>query len=227
MHWSLLPEWQLFGLSVEYSRVVMATWIAMALVVSALYLTLRRMSLQPAGLQNAVEWLHDAWSGLGGSVMGPAVATYLPFVFSIFFFVFASNYLGMIPGMVAPTANLNTPLALALVVFLSFLALSIIHQGVGGFLKHLMGPIPILAPIMMPIEIISLLARPFSLTLRLFANMTAGHMLTAVLFSLAGPAAILWMGFESLITCWIQAAVFSLLTLIYFAEAVTHAPEHH
>jgi len=228
MHWSLLPDVHLFGVfSHGESRIILATWIAIGIVVGTFWLVLRKMSDSPSGVQSFVEYVHEELSELGGGLMGPSTATYIPFVASIFFFVFVSNYMGLVPGLVAPTSNLNTPLALALIVFLSFLVLAIAHQGVVGFIKHLAGPIPALAPVMIPIEIISLVARPFSLTLRLFINMTAGHMLVTVLFSLLPISAVIWMGFEAAITCWIQAFVFALLTMIYFGESVTHPEKQH
>lgn len=229
MHWSLLPSVHLFGMSFAESRILMASWIAMAAVILGLWIGIRRMQQFPGGLQNAVEWLYDAFAGLAGSIMTDKGLAYLPLILSIFLYVFACNYIGLVPGLVAPTSNINVPLALAVVVFFSFVVVGIRVQGIGGYVKHLMGPIKFLAPVMIVIESISLLSRPLSLTLRLFANILAGEQIIAVLAGFSGLfLPLVWQAFETFVTCWIQATVFSVLTMIYLGEVLaTHHDENH
>jgi len=115
--------------------------------------------------------------------MGEKGLRYLPLISAIGLFVFFSNLLGMIPGLEAPTANVNTNLALALIVFIFYNIEGFRLHGI-GYLKHFMGPNPYLAPVFFLIEVVSHLARPITLTLRLFANMKGGAMLLVVLVSL-------------------------------------------
>ena len=131
--------------------------------------------------------------------------------------------IGIIPGFVSPTQVIYVPVGCALISFLYFNIVGIRKQGLGKYLKHFLGPIPALAPLMIPIEIISTLARPLSLSIRLFANMYAGEQVTLVFLGLTyliGPA--IFMGLHVFVGL-LQAYIFVLLTMIYVAGAVAEA----
>jgi len=162
--------------------------------------------------------------------MGQEGLRYVPLIASIGLFVFFSNLLGMVPGLEAPTANVNTNLALALIVFLFYNFEGFRLNGV-GYLKHFMGPSPYLAPIFFLIEVVSHLARPITLTLRLFANMKGGAMLLVVLVGLVvknpltmavSPVFLLFIIAIKFLAVFIQAYIFMMLSVIYLSGAVVH-----
>jgi len=155
---------------------------------------------------------------------------YVPLIASIGLFVFFSNLLGMVPGLEAPTANVNTNLAMALVVFLLYNIEGFRLHGI-GYLKHFMGPNPYLAPVFFVIEIISHLARPITLTLRLFANMKGGALLLVVLVGLVvqnpftmavSPVFLLFIIAIKFLAVFIQSYIFMILSVVYLAGAVAH-----
>ncbi|MFN3947167.1 MAG: F0F1 ATP synthase subunit A [Aquificaceae bacterium] len=155
---------------------------------------------------------------------------YVPLIASIGLFVFFSNLLGMVPGLSAPTANVNTNLALALIVFLFYNIEGFRLHGL-GYLKHFMGPNPYLAPVFFLIEVISHLARPITLTLRLFANMKGGALLLLVLVGLVvqnpftmavSPIFLLFIIAIKFLAVFIQSYIFMILSVVYLAGAVAH-----
>src|SRR5437899_10921252 len=120
-------------------------------------------------------------------VMGHEGRRYLPLLATLGLFILAGNLMSLVPGLAGPTGNLNTTAACALIVFLAYHWIGARKQGVLAYLKHFAGPVPLpLKPLMFVIEVISHLARPLSLTLRLFGNMVGGHILLAVIFLLMG-----------------------------------------
>jgi len=141
---------------------------------------------------------------------------------TLFVFILFSNLLGVIPGFESPTMFPQVPLGCALVTFAYYNWMGIRANGIGRYLAHFAGPIPAMAPLMAPIELISHMARPLSLTVRLFANMYAGEQVTLVFISLAylvAPA--LFMGLHVFVG-FLQAYVFTLLTMTYVGQAVAH-----
>src|SRR5437899_10023452 len=120
-------------------------------------------------------------------VMGHEGRRYLPLLATLGLFILAGNLMSLVPGLAGPTGNLNTTAACALVVFVSYHWIGVRKQGLLTYLKHFAGPVPLpLKPLMFVIEVISHLARPLSLTLRLFGNMVGAHILLAVIFLLMG-----------------------------------------
>jgi len=161
--------------------------------------------------------------------------------------------MGLVPGLAGTTNNLNTTAACALVVFFAYHGIGIRKQGLVTYVKHFMGPVVLLAPLMFPIEVISHLARPLSLTLRLFGNMFGGHMLLAIIFFLMGLQGLIgWalsgspvgavvggiggavmivftVGFLyplKILVSFLQAFIFVMLTMLYISGAIEEA-EHH
>ena len=174
------------------------------------------------GLRNLFEMLSDTIFGLMVSVMGEKEARrYLPLVGSLFLFILFSNLLSLIPGFLPPTDTLKTNLALSLMVFLLTHVFGVRAHGVAYF-KHFLGPLWWLAPLMLPIEVISHIARPVSLAMRLLGNIAADHAVVLSFFAVIPflvPVPFLVMGvFVSVV----QAVVFSLLTTVYIGSAVAH-----
>ncbi|ADC89819.1 ATP synthase F0, A subunit [Thermocrinis albus DSM 14484] len=206
--------------------------LSMALVLGLLALA-GRPGVRPTPLQAVWEGYLRFVRKMVMENMGHEGLRYVPLIASIGLFVFFSNLLGMVPGLEAPTANVNTNLALALIVFFFYNLEGFRLHGV-GYLKHFMGPNVYLAPIFFLIEVVSHLARPITLTLRLFANMKGGAMLLLVLVSLViknpvimalSPIALLFIIAIKFLAVFIQAYIFMILSTVYMAGAVEHG-EH-
>ncbi len=231
---------------------VLYTWFVMIILVAVSFAASRNVALVPRGAQNFLEVVLEQFIQMIDDVIGPAGRPYLPLIATLGLFILVSNLMGLVPGLVAPTGNLMTNAACALVVFFAYHYIGIKQQGLGHYLKHFMGPVPALAPLMIPIELISHLARPLSLTLRLFGNMTGGHILLAIIFflmgldgligwALSGTAAgaivggigslvmiVFTVGFLyplKILVSFLQAFIFVMLTMLYVAGALEGA-EH-
>ena len=230
------------------------TWLVMIILAGVAFMATRRLGLVPRGAQNAMEVVLEQIQGMIDDVMGPQGRPYLPFIATLGLFILTANLMSLVPGLAGPTTNLNTTAACALVVFFAYHAIGLRKQGVVTYIKHFMGPVWWLAPLMMPIEIISHLARPLSLTLRLFGNMVGGHILLAVIFFLMGLngligwalhgglagalvgglsgviAIVFTVGFLyplKMLVSFLQAFIFVMLTMLYIAGAIEHAEESH
>jgi len=206
------------------------TWLAMAILIGlslAARFSLKKTA--PTGLQNFFEVIVGGLENFVEEIMGPEGKHYLTLIGSLFLFILVCNLQGLFPGFDSPTANINTTLALALVAFSATHYIGLRRHGI-GYIKHFMGPLPLLAPLMFPIELISHLARVMSLTFRLFGNMVAKHKLLLVLALLApyiAPVPILGLG---VLVAFVQAGVFTLLTMLYLSGSIEEAHlggEHH
>jgi F-type H+-transporting ATPase subunit a len=145
-----------------------------------------------------------------------------PFLCSLFIFILVMNYIGLIPGCDAATANVNTNAAMAICVFLYYNYIGIKKWGF-GYIKHFMGPMAALAPLMLILETVSHLARPLSLTLRLFGNIRGEEIVLVLLFVLAPVLGTLPMYVLFLLGKTIQAFIFFMLTMIYLKGSLEHA----
>jgi F-type H+-transporting ATPase subunit a len=177
---------------------------------------------KPAGPQHIAEMVHGFVSEQAESIIGHGFERYVPFVTVIFLFILLCNLLGLLPGFISPTAKPWVPLGVAVLTFLYYHYQGLREQGAGYF-KQFVGPLWWIAPLMLPIEIVSHLARILSLTVRLYANMFAGDMVTLVFFSLvpiALPAVFLGL---HLGVSLIQAYIFMLLAMIYLGQATSDA----
>lgn len=178
---------------------------------------------RPGALQHVFEGAHGFIEGQSHEIIGHHSEGYTPFLMALGFFILFCNLIGVIPGFESPTAVPVVPLGCAIVAFVYYQAQGFKHTG-PAYLKHFAGPMPALAPLMIPIEIISHLARVLSLTIRLFANMFAGDMVTLVFFSLVPIGIpILFLGLHIGVS-FLQTYIFVLLTTVYLAGAV--AEEH-
>lgn len=227
-----LFQWRL----VIFSAIV---WLSLSLLSFIAY---RRRTIIPGPLQNFLEWIVDSLSGMVVSILGEEGRRFVPFIGTLFIYIFSMNVLGLIPGMFSSTSKLNTTMALAACVFLYVQFTGIRNFGPLGYLHHLAGsPKSVvewcLVPLNLPLHIIGELAKPLSLSLRLFGNIAGEDMLLAIFVILGvsimsfthlpiGLPLHLPFIFLALLTSFVQALVFSLLATIYFS-LMSHQEESH
>ncbi len=213
-----------------YPRAPITNAVAMEVLVVAflilVFILVRaRLSVEhPGGLQHVFEGLHGFVQDQSREIIGHHSESFTPFLVALGLFILICNLMGLIPSFESPTATPTVPLGCAIAAFFYYHVQGIKRQGGLQYAKHFAGPMPALAPLMLPIEIISHLARVLSLTIRLFANMFAGDMVTLVFFSLV-PIGIpvIFLGLHIGVS-FLQAYIFVLLTTVYLAGAV--ATEH-
>ena len=199
-----------------------------AFTVLLLFFVLVRVSLRvekPGVLQLTAESVYEFVDGQGESIIGHGHEKYMPFVATILLFVLLCNMIGLLPGIDTPTSSPVVPLGLAILTFVFYNSVGLLVNGPVGYFKHFLGPVWWMAPFMLPLEIISHIARILSLTVRLYANMFASDLLTLVFFSLVPiglPIVFLGLHFAVAI---IQAYVFMLLAMIYLSQATSHDEE--
>jgi len=223
---TILPALHLPGLTPHQALLVEYTWLTMAVIIVALVGAIVTLKKVPGGFQNAVELLTSFIENYIVDIIGQKGLRYFPLVITAFTFILVANYIGLIPGFLSPTASLNTTVAWALVVFFFYQYLGISKKGLNYF-KHFLGPVPAMAPFMVFIEIIGEFARPFSLSVRLFANIFCGEVIIKLLFGIfAVGLPVIWMFWDSLITIPLQAFIFSLLTMVYVGGAIAADKEH-
>jgi F-type H+-transporting ATPase subunit a len=199
------------------------TWFFMLVVIIIARLAASKLTLVPGKLQNVAESILESIGSFQDSIMGPNGRPFFPFMATLIIFVFVCNFNGLIPGSTSPTASLNTTVALALCIFFTTHIFGIKVNG-AKYVKHFIGPVPALAPMMIPLELISHLARVLSLSLRLFGNIMGEDLVVAVLFMLAGPFFVpLPMMFLGLFTGFLQAFIMTVLAMMYIGEAIEHA----
>lgn len=232
------------------------TWLVMILLTALTFVASRNVQLVPRGMQNVFEVVLEQFQQLIDDVIGHEGRPYLPLIATLGLFIFVGNLMGLVPGLAGPTANLNTTAACALVVFVAYHYIGIRKHGPITYLKHFMGPVPTwLKPMMFVIELISHLARPLSLTLRLFGNMLGGHILLAMMFFLMGLQGLIGWALSGsvagaliggigsvgvfvfnlvliyplkILVSFLQAFIFVMLTMLYISGAIEgHDSEHH
>jgi F-type H+-transporting ATPase subunit a len=198
---------------------VYMSWVVMVLLVVPCLLATRRLKPVPKPLQNVLEFLVETLQGFLVAIVGPRGGQYLPLIGSLTLFILASNLLGLVPGFKSPTSNLNTTVACALVVFFSTHIIGIRRHGLFRYLKQFTGPIWWLAPIMVPIELIGHLARPISLSVRLFGNIFGEDAVLLILLYLVPFLIPLPMMLLAIFTGVVQTFVFVMLSMVYIAGA--------
>ena len=211
---------------------VAMAWLVLAVVGVLAFLATRRLQEVPGPLQNICELLVEEFGNLLEQIIGHHGRRYLPLIGAVGLFVLAANLLGMFPGLKSPTANLNTNAALATTVFIFYHAVGIREQGFGSYAKHFAGPVWWLAPLMVPIELIGHLARPVSLSIRLFGNIFGHETIVGVLLFAFGWVAVPLMYFLflpplGLFVAFVQTLVFVMLSTIYIAGATEGAHAEH
>jgi F-type H+-transporting ATPase subunit a len=210
-----------------YPRAPITNAVAMELLVffaMLIYFVIVRLTLSvetPGGVQHLAEITNGFVSDQGEQIIGHGHEKFTGYLVTLGLFILLCNLMGLVPGLESPTANITVPLGLALITFVYYHYSGIKVHGF-GYIKQFLGPLPLLAPLMFIIEVISHLARVLSLTVRLYANMFAGDLLTLVFFSLV-PVGIplIFLGLH-LGVAVVQAYVFMLLAMVYLSLAVSH-----
>jgi len=236
-------------LDISITKHVVFLWLAAALLIVLMTIAARqnRRHRVPRGWGNLVEvFIKFIRDEIVLPNMGPGGLRYMPYVLTTFFFILIMNLLGLVPYGSSATGNISVTAGLAAIAFIMIQLAAIRAQGFGHYLAHLTGGVPVfLWPIMIPIEILGLFTKPFALCVRLFANMTGGHLVIISLFGLiflfkswpigiTTAAFVVAINFLELFVAFLQAYVFTMLTCIFMgfgiqaghAAHAEHADEH-
>ncbi len=195
------------------------TLLVVILLALLAYLATRRLDIYPGRLQNIMESIIDAMYELLNNTMGEHGRKFFPLIATLGIFILTSNLIGIVPGFESPTANINTNAAMAVIVFVSTHVVGVMTHG-GKYFKQFVGPVPWLIPLMMPIEIISHISRPLSLTVRLFGNIMGEDIVLGVVLLLVPLLVPLPVFILMIFTSVIQTLVFMLLAMMYIAGAL-------
>lgn len=198
------------------------TWFVMLLLVVLAFLMTRKLDIYPGKLQNIFEVMIVGIRALVDDSMGHEGKKFFPLIATLAFFILISNLLGIFPGFESPTANLNTTVAMALTIFILTHVVGIKVHGF-KYIKQFMGPVWWMTPIMLPIEIVSHLARPLSLSVRLFGNIRGEDLVLAIVLMLVPFLMPLPVVILMIFTSIIQTLVFMMLSMIYISLAMQEA----
>ena len=207
------------GMTFNWETLCM-TWLTMAIVLIIAFLAVRNLSLVPRGWQNVIEMVVEGLQAQMKGTMGKGGMFLAPFIISLFMFLLVSNWLGLIPS---PTNDLNTTLGLALLVIVMVHVLGVARKG-GHYIGHFFKP----TPIFVIINAIEEIAKPITLSFRLFGNILAGEILIIILLKLMPiwmpVPSVIWLAFSIFIGA-VQAFIFTMLSMAYFANAVKEDEE--
>lgn len=201
--------------------VSMQILVVAALIVIFALIRSRLSVDKPGGLQHMAESTHEFFSNMGRELIGHDYQQFLPYISALGIFLLMCNLIGLMPTFLSPTATPAVPLGCAIATFVYYNWHGIRHHG-AGYVKQFMGPVLLLAPLIFLIEVVSHLARVLSLTVRLYANMFAGEMVTLAFFSLIPLGVpVIFMGLHIGVAL-IQTYIFVLLTAVYLGAAISH-----
>lgn len=234
--WPAIWHIKIGPIDLSINRIVLLTWLAAVIVLVLFWVAFRKPKIVPKGIQNIMEAAVDfIRNGIAREVIGPEGDRYVPFLTTLFFFIFVLNFFEIMPGVNFPVASrIAIPAVLSFIVYVVFNFIGMKNQGP---LKYVLGvafppgvPKPIYV-LLTPIEILSVfLIRPFSLAVRLFANMVAGHILLTILFLTTAELAfylkplglgisLIFVAFE-LFVGFLQAYIFTILSAVYIGDAL-------
>lgn len=222
----ILPKW--------IPEAVPVTWLVITILAVLSFLATRRKDRVPKGLQNMMEWIVVALDGFTKNILGPEGGKYTPLIGTLFLFILTMNLIGLIPGLTSPTANINTTIALALYSFVAVQFFAIRENGLKGYLMHFVGEPLWLAPLMIPIHLIGELAKPLSLSIRLFGNIFGEDLVIAILILIVtkvlgnflAPLQFPMLLF-AVFTSFVQTLVFSTLVATYISMVIEHEDHAH
>lgn len=221
MHENPLQTQILFHLGpIPIAEAVVTTWVIMAVLVLVSWLVLRKASIEAGPVQIAFEVVIETIQSQIADIMGSGSARYVPLIGTLFIYLVCANLSSVLPGVQAPTAHIETPAALAAIVFLSVHYFGLRVQGWRAYLAHYTRPNPIL----LPLNVLSELTRTFSLMIRLFGNMMSHEFILAIVAFLAGllvPIPFLLLG---ILIGLIQAYIFTVLAAVYIGAAAGSTP---
>ncbi len=213
---------QFAGLTFNWETLCM-TWITMAIVLVIAFLATRNLKMVPTGWQNVLEMIVTSLLAQVGGTMGKRGMFLAPFIISLFMFLLVSNWLGLVPTMSSPTNDLNNTLGLALLVIVMVHVLGL-HMKGGHYIAHFFKP----TPVFVIINAIEEIAKPITLSFRLFGNILAGEILIIILLKLMPiwmpVPSVVWLAF-SIFIGGVQAFIFTMLSMAYFASAVKEDEE--
>jgi F-type H+-transporting ATPase subunit a len=198
------------------TQTIITTWVLMAALATGCWLATRRMNVAPSSLQAIIEILAGTIEEQIQGIINRDPSESLPLLGTLFIFLVVANLAGVLPGVHAPTASLETPAALAAIIFFSVHFFGVRLNGVAGYLKGYLKPNPLL----LPLNILSEFTRSFSLMMRLFGNIMSDELVIAIVVALAGLLVpIPFMAFEILVGL-VQAYIFSILAAVYIGGAM-------
>jgi len=198
------------------------TWLIIIMLAALSFLATKALKAVPGGLQNFMEVIIGGIENMVVETMGEHGRPFFPLIATLAIFILVSNLIGLVPGFFPPTANINTTAACAVVVFVVTHIVGVKEHG-AKYIKHFLGPIIWLAPMMFFIEVIGHISRVISLTLRLFGNMNGHELVLMIFFGLAPFLVPLPMMMMGVLVSFIQAFVFMLLAMIYIQGSLEHA----
>ncbi len=224
-----LGEWIDYhpGHDVLPPHLVMIILVSLGLMLFAVWLRSRLSVDDPGVIQQSLELAFEGILDFMKNLIGPGHKAFLPIIGSLFLFILTCNLLGLIPGFMSPTSNINVTAGCSVIVFVYYNFHGFKTHGFVKYMAHFAGPSLVLAPLLFVIEIISHLARPFSLSVRLFGNIFAEELIIVSLdtmfpFLLALPVMML-----ALFASTVQAFIFIVLTMVYIGGAVEHSHDEH
>ena len=213
--------------------------VIIALTVFAILMTRRLERIPTSRRQSLVELVVESLDNFTVDIVGPKGSKYTPFIGSLFIYILAANLLGLIPAFKSPTSSLSITVSLAIIVFVAYNVIGIREAGLWRYLKHLLGEPLWMAPLMLPIHIIGELARPLSLSIRLFGNIFGDETILVILAGmslvliryhgipvLSIPLPLFPMMIFDVFISFVQALVFSILSGIYISLAIEASEEH-
>lgn len=217
---------ELLGIPETYKH-VFYTWMAIIILFIVGLFIRGRTKMVPTGVQNFMEVVVGGLEEYAVGVIGEKARKVVPYLVGIFLFIVSQNLIGLLPGCDAATASLNTTAALAVLCFVYYNAVGLRRWG-PGYIKHFMGPMLPLAPLMLPLELISHLSRPLSLALRLFGNIRGEEIVLMIFFSLVVLFPPTLVGtvpiyFLFLMMKCLQGFIFYMLSMLYLQGAMEHA----
>jgi len=229
----VLYNLSILGINISITSAVIVIWSAALIVFLLSFFAVFQAKVVPGKLQSIIEVIYEFFDSQTNELFGEQKNRWLPFVLALFCFILICNLLGMVPGVYPITANINVTAALAIAVFLAYHLAGILSSGFGKYFKSFIPKdVPLWAlPLLIIIEILSQLARPFSLAIRLFANMTAGHLITLTILSLIIIYHNIWIagfpflgriaiGLFEIFVAFVQAYVFAYLAALYIGLAI-------
>jgi F-type H+-transporting ATPase subunit a len=231
-HFELHPliEIKLFGIDISVNKAVIMMWIICVLIPVLFMLAVRGRKIIPNRFQSLVEMCVEFLKNMVVDNMGKEGLKFFPFIATLFFFILFCNLLGAIPGAYTVTSQIIVTALFAIIVFIISQVVGLIKHRLKYFKIFVPEGVPkFILPLIVPIEVVSMFARPLSLSVRLFANMTAGHTILIVFFSMA--LSLKYIGFIpflvtvplnglELFIAFIQAYIFTILTCVYIGEAI-------
>lgn len=215
--------------------IVLYSWIAIAFLGILSYFGTRNLQKIPRGVQNFLELAVASLTDFCKGILGAEGERFVPFIGSFFLYIFTLNLMGLIPGFKSPTSSLNTTIALAISAIIMVQVYTIRTHGLLGWIKHFWGEPWYLGPLMLPLHIVGeFIARPMSLSLRLFGNIFGEDTVLVQLLLLAVATVPIWLPIPyqlpmmlfGIFTSFLQALVFSMLVTIYISLGISHSEEH-